>query len=309
MPRVVEITLPPGRTEAVSSCVAELDQVISIQVQKGISRHPPGDVITVVITDRSLPRLIQLLVEQGLDRHPGASITTSRPESVLSAPWSRHITGDDSMASWEELESLLHRESGMTANTVGVMSLAGFIAALGLLTDALHLLVGAMVIAPGFEPLSRIALGWVGRSRAWRRGGADALKGYAALMAGAALAAAVARPLGLMDPGDGAYLQPGALLAHWPSFSPSTLLVSAAASLAGAILVITMRSVLTAGVMIALALVPAAALVGIGLASAEPGVAAQALLRLALEVALVLGASALVFAWKRYRVERRRMSM
>jgi uncharacterized membrane protein len=79
--------------------------------------------------------------------------------------------------------------------------------------------------------------------------------------------------------------------------------------MAGGILVITMRSVLTAGVMVALALVPASALVGIGIVFTDMALAGKGFARLAIEIGLVLGTSLLVFSWKRYRIEKRRMSM
>lgn len=80
----------------------------------------------------------------------------------------------------------------MTAGKLGVMATAGFLAGLGLVSGTLHLVIGAMVIAPGFEPFSRLALGLIEGSRAWQRGLLDIAKGYAALAAGAALSAACA---------------------------------------------------------------------------------------------------------------------
>lgn len=59
---------------------------------------------------------------------------------------------------------------------------------------------------------------------------------------------------------------------------------------------------LTAGVMIVLALVPSAAITAIGLVQLDFGLAAQGAARWALEVALVAGASAVVFFVKRATV-------
>jgi hypothetical protein len=44
------------------------------------------------------------------------------------------------------------RESSMTAGNLGVMATASAVAGLGLNSGALHLVIGAMVFAPGFEP-------------------------------------------------------------------------------------------------------------------------------------------------------------
>lgn len=99
------------------------------------------------------------------------------------------------------------------------------------------------------------------------------------------------------------------LLDYWKGFSPEAIAVSAVASVAGALLVTAHRSVLTAGVMIALALVPASSLVVMGLVAWDLDVAGRALLRWLLEVGIVLTGSTAVFAWKRGRVHRRESAL
>lgn len=310
MPRTVEVTLSSHRSDELAERAAGLDQVVGIRVERGISVQPPGDVVTITITDRSLPRLMQLLQSMGVNDDPGASITTSRPLSVIARPSANPIAHDSSESTWEELESLLNKESVMTPISMVTMALAGVIATAGILTNALHVVVGAMIIAPGFEPIVRMSLGCASRSLAWRRGLADALKGYLALILGALAATLILQALGYGPAHTkGTYLPQGSLLSYWISLSGAVVLVSLAASLAGAILVITTRSVLTAGVMVALALIPAASLIGIGLASGRMDLAGRGLLRLLVEAGLVFAASLLVFAWRRHRVEKRRTSM
>jgi uncharacterized membrane protein len=71
------------------------------------------------------------------------------------------------------------------------------------------------------------------------------------------------------------------------------------------LLIASRRAVLTAGVMIALALVPAATIASLGVVAGQLDVAGKGLLRWAIEVALVAATSALVFLWKRSSVQRR----
>lgn len=310
MPRIVEITVPPQLTTNLAQRISKLGQVISIRIEKGISVQPPGDLVTIEIADRTLPRLFDVLEEMGVNGSPSASVTTSRPESIVSKTAAQTIVRDSSEATWEELENLLNRESGATLNSLVVMVLAGMIAAIGILTNTLHVVIGAMVIAPGFEPISRISLGLISRSLAWKRGLVDTVKGYLALAAGASVATLVIQQLSSF-PSDSTstYLPQDSLFDYWTTISAPSLFVSLAAGMAGGILVITMRSVLTAGVMVALALVPATALVGIGIVFTDMALAGKGFARLAIEIGLVLGTSLLVFSWKRYRIEKRRMSM
>lgn len=82
-------------------------------------------------------------------------------------------------------------------------------------------------------------------------------------------------------------------------------MVTSLAGAAGALLIDTNRAILTAGVMVALALVPGAAIAALAVVSGGLEVAASGALRWAVEVSLVLLTSLLVLFWKRSRVQRR----
>jgi hypothetical protein len=74
---------------------------------------------------------------------------------------------------------------------------------------------------------------------------------------------------------------------------------------AGALLIATNRAVLTAGVMVALALVPGATIGAAAAMEGELAMAASGAARRLIEVGVVLVTSALVFQWKQSRVHRR----
>ena len=249
---------------------------------------------------------MRLLAAHGIGTETGTSYTTSEPVSMVSSSHAASIVRDTSESSWEEIERMAAKESNMTANALLVMALAGMIAAVGIATNALHVVIGAMVIAPGFQPISRIGLGLVAQSPAWRRGLWDTLRGYAVLVAVAALTSLLLDVLGEPALGGGAsYLQPGALVSFWMTNDETSFLVTLAAATAGVVLVATNRSVLTAGVMIALALVPSAALVGMALVQGATEVAGDAAARWLVDAVLLFGVSIAVFGWKRARVHRR----
>jgi hypothetical protein len=308
MPRTVEITVPTERTSEIISKARSLDGLLSLRVQTGVSIHPPGDVVTVETTTRSLHDLVRQLDAAGIGRSAGTSISTSDPTSVISVSAASSAATDIHEALWEETELTLGRESGMTVNMLVVMAISGAIATIGLVMNILHYVIAAMIVAPGFEPILRVAFGAVAGSPAWRRGLIDTGKGYLALVAGAIAAALVLAALGKpLIQGEASYLPAGVLIPYWSSVSSPGVIASAVASIAGALLVATRRSVLTAGVMVALSLVPAATLVGLGLVAGDLELAGRGLLRWLIEVGLVAAASALVFAWKRSSVHRRKM--
>lgn len=310
MPRSVQITVPSDRTDPLVAEIKNISGLISLSVQRGVSVHPPGDVVSAEVSTPALHALMRLLDRQGLSTSAASSTRTSQPLSVVAASQAGMIAGDSSEATWEEMELTIARESNMTADGLLLMASAGVVAVIGISTDALHLVVGAMVIAPGFEPISRIALGAVAGSGTWRRGVAHTAQGYLVLTLAAWVTALVLRAIGVPPlGGEAAYLPAGVLTSYWSSITAPGLLVSTVAGATGGLLIAANRSILTAGVMIALALVPAAALAGMALSVGDLALFGKGLLRWFIEALIVGLASALVFAWKRARVQRRKMAV
>jgi hypothetical protein len=79
---------------------------------------------------------MRLADDVGLGVEPGVSLTSSRPESIVSAD-ATPVERDRSTSSWEEVEMTIGRESTMTPPKLLVMFLAGIVAAVGLHTGAL----------------------------------------------------------------------------------------------------------------------------------------------------------------------------
>lgn len=93
---------------------------------------------------------------------------------------------------------------------------------------------------------------------------------------------------------------------YWSKVEASGIVVSLFAGVAGGVIVSTRMKVLATGVMVALALIPSMALVGMGLATGNLSLAAGGLTRWAVEVACVLIGGGVVIAFKRRLLHRRR---
>jgi hypothetical protein len=301
------VTVPTERTDGLIAALRGHDGLVSLGVQRAGSLYPPGDVITATVTTSSLAAIMRLLDEHGVGEDRGVSLTTSQPVSVVSATHAAALSRDTSEATWEEMEASISHESNPGPNTYALMAISGAVAAVGLATNALHLVIGAMLVAPGFEPILRIGLGLASQGIRWQRGIVDSAKIYGALVAGAAATAVVYRLVGKSPLGEGAsYLPPDVLISYWTTISWTAVLVSAAASLAGAVVVAANRSVLTAGVMVMLALIPGATIAPMAIVAGSPSVAWQGALRWLIDVALVVVLGGAVFAWKQRRVHGRR---
>lgn len=299
MSRLIQISLPqqdtPGLLEQLEGCRG----VVGFSLQRNASLKPQGDVVTVEATNDGAGLLQQLLVEP--EKRSGWTIVSSEPRSMQSEPDQEAIERETNEASWPEMAALLRKETNVTANYLMAMFFAGMVAALGLLSNTLHIVVGAMVIAPAFEPITRVVFGLLARdARIVKAGIWSTGAGYGTLIVGAAAATWLLNLLS--SPASPPEQLP--LVRYWSTLSASAVLVSLAAGAAGAAVIAAQRSVLTAGVMIALALVPSAAIIGLALATAEPGLIPAAALRWAVDVLCVLVAGGAVFAIKKIILQR-----
>jgi uncharacterized hydrophobic protein (TIGR00271 family) len=309
MLRTVQITLPGHETESTLAHVRQIPGLLSLQLQQGASLQPPGDIITAQLRNPAFHDLMHYLSERGIgDDRPISSVSTSEPNSIIASGADPAIQKDSTNVVWEEMEVMLGKESNMTTNTLVLMAISGVLAVSGIATNALHLVIGAMVIAPGFEPITRAALGVVARNPNWLQGAWDTLKGYAALVLGAMgmtlILRATNKPAFNAEP---AYLEPVSLASYWSTSTLTSVIVTILASVGGAILIATNRSVLTAGVMIALSIIPAAALVGMALVIGDWNTLGNAGKRWLVEVTLIFLASAGVFLVQYFVLQKRPM--
>ena len=310
MSRVVEVSLPNTDCDRLVPRIEKLEGLIGLRLQRNISVKPPGDVLAVELVNSAMTPFLNLLEEEGLLFDEKVSISTSEPKSVISKSASKSLLSETHETNWEEaLKGLLH-DSNMTINSQIIMLFAGIVAAIGICTNSIHVVVGAMVIAPGFEPVSRLSLGLVTSHRDWKNAVVDILKGYAALIAGGFIGAAIFMFLGKdLIPGTSTYLSAGSLINYWTSITAPSIIVSIVAALAGGLIIVSNKSVLTAGVMIALALIPTASLLGICILEGNYTLAAKAGIRLLIDMLIVAVFSGLVFFLKRKTTQKRDMQI
>lgn len=92
-------------------------------------------------------------------------MSTSQPASVIVPGASRQLEVERSEGTWEEMRG-------------------------GIVTEAVHYVIAAMLIASAVEPIARMPLAWISGAGSWRHGAGDTLKGYGAMAAAAGLTAA-----------------------------------------------------------------------------------------------------------------------
>ncbi len=305
MQHTIEVAVPTADTDTVVRELEQLDDVISLSVYRGASVKPPGDVVSVHTLKRGTDEILRVVSRA--QAQGGSSVTTSEAQAIIDPEHQSAVDGDVDESTWEEMGSNLRHHARVTTNFLLLMAAGGAIAAMGLVSEPSSQaisFVAASVIAPGFEPLGKLALGLV--LRRWhmvRQGLASAGAGYAALIASAALMFLLLRLVGAVTTPDLVDNPAVDLLVHPPA---NQIIRSAMAAAAGMIIIAAYRHTLLPGALMALELIPAAALAGVAIATGSPSLIYEGIERWALDAAFVVGLGAVILLTKQAIVHRRR---
>jgi uncharacterized hydrophobic protein (TIGR00271 family) len=203
---------------------------------------------------------------------------------------------------WADMLGFAQRHARPLARFVVFMTVAGVIAAYGVITVNSTLIVGAMAVSPDTLPLAAACVGIVGRR--W----VLALRSFVTLVAGLAITAAAASVIALMlrltnhlPPG---FSADAAGLSGLVTIGVGTVGVALAAGVA-AMLALETRASSAVGVAISVTTIPAAAYVGVAFAVSQLNKAGGALAVLGINVAMLLVGGTATLAFQRW-LERRR---
>lgn len=304
MHRTIEIAIPGGSTAWLVRELEKMDEVVGLSVQRGASVKPQGDVVVVHALNRGIDAVLTC-ADAARGQGP-ISIVTSEVASIIDPEHRDAVDDDIDEAIWEEAETGLRHQGRVTPNFLALMALGGAIAAVGLVSEPAPqaiAFVASAVIAPGFEPLAKIPLGLGLRN--WtvvRRGFVSSAVGYSVLIVAAALMFLVLRATGAATVEE---LVGNSQVHAIEAPTARELLVSACGAVAGVVMVLAFRRSVIAGPLIALILIPAAALIGAALVAGRPGLAYQGLERLLIDAVLIIGLGVVVVLIKQATVHRR----
>ncbi|WP_410217131.1 DUF389 domain-containing protein [Paracoccus sp. (in: a-proteobacteria)] len=302
MPRQIEFSGSAADCALLLEHVQEQEGVARILLQRGVAQRPEGDVVTIEAANQASEDILNILSDLGL-LHSGA-VSISEPNATVCADAAGTINEEGNDAIWEEIGAMMRQDTNPSFNFLALMALSGAVAVFGIVSDTIHVVVGAMLIAPGFEPLLRIVFGLGGDRHSARSGVWSTVLGYAALAGAAAIATPVA--LSFADVSQ-AELAQRYWANYWSSIKPDGVATSALAGVAGGIIVSSRLKVLATGVMVALALIPSMALVGMGLATGNGTLLLGAAGRWAVEAGCVIFGGGAVILAKRRRHRRKQL--
>ena len=161
----LRIVVPGDLSKRVFELLDHTPSVCNLIYLEGAARRPQGDVILCDVAREDASIVISDLRE--LRVHERGSIALEDIDSQVSDAAVRaekYAVGLPSDAVvWEEVESRTSEDVELSASFLAFMVLAVMIAAVGILTDQIILIIGAMVVGPEFGPIAALSVAAVER--------------------------------------------------------------------------------------------------------------------------------------------------
>lgn len=280
--KLIEVVADAGNADTVAS-IAERHEVTDFRL--GHKDSDGRQAMRLLVADGKQQELLDAL--QGVfANQPGAHIIILPVEVALPKPTQPEQKEEDKAAATREsLYASVAKGARLDSNFVALVVLSTIVAVLGLLEDNVAVVIGAMVIAPLLGPNLALALGTALGDIALMK------QSLLTNFAGMAIALVMSMGIGIVMPVD---LNSAELLARTDVGMDSVALALASGAAATLSLTTGLSSVLV-GVMVAVALLPPTATLGLMLASGHNDLAVGAALLLAVNVVSVNLAAKLVF--------------
>ncbi|MHB9287047.1 TIGR00341 family protein [Halobacteriales archaeon Cl-PHB] len=302
--RLVQVTIPRGKRESILSALddEELDYVVTDET----SGRDYDAIAHVPLPTNAVEPVLETLREAGLDDEAftvvvDANTVISRRFERLQERYSEDDDADQRIAR-EELVAAASDLAPTTWTYIAMTVVSAVIATAGLLLDSPAVVVGSMVIAPLIGPAMAASVGTVvNDTDLFRRGVRLQISGLLVAILSATVFGLFIRYAHLIPPLPDVFevqqiserVAPDAL----------SLIVALGSGVAGVVALTSGISTALVGVMIAVALIPPAATVGIGLAWQSPLVALGSGVLLLVNVLSINLAAIIVLWYTGYRPE------
>jgi uncharacterized hydrophobic protein (TIGR00271 family) len=301
----VRVVSPPPLTAELAGWLGAEPGVDNVFVHPGAARRPQGDAVQFEVRQGSANAVFERLRSLGLDG-PGP-ISVEQVDAALTR-------GDGSgygprrrerAPVWELVEATIRAGEEYAPSFYILLTVAGLIAAVGILTNSQILVVGAMVVGPEYSAIIAVALAMGYRnSRSVRDGSLALVWGFLAAMLVTGVFALAVRAAGVTPVAFRIGLRPVSALIGTPNVF--SVVVATLAGIVGVVSLTEARANALIGVFISVTTIPAAADVGVSLAYGNWQEAAGSTVQLLLNVGILLlvGTGGLALQrriWTRYR--------
>jgi uncharacterized hydrophobic protein (TIGR00271 family) len=304
----LRIVVPSYQAEHALDLLNNTPSVVNLIYLERAAHRPEGDVILCDVAREDASVIISDLRELNIDREGSIAMETidsQISDAALAAEKAAAGLPSDAVV-WEEVEARTSENVELSASFLIFMALAMLIAMVGILTDQLILIIGAMIVGPEFGPIAGLCVAAVEKRRDLLRRSLAALAvgfplGITATFAATLLIDAV----GLVP---NHFSQDGHPFTGFIS-SPDqwSFIVAYLAGTAGVLSLTSAKSGALIGVLISVTTIPAAANIGVSAALGDWGEWVGAIEQLSLNLtAILLAGIGTLFIQRRLYVRRRR---
>ena len=304
----LRIVAPAGQAEHALELLERSASVCNLIHLRGAAQKPEGDVILCDVAREDASVIVSDLRE--LEIHREGSIAMEDVDSQVSEAADRAeraaVGAPSDAVVWEEVEARTSENIELSASFLAFMVLAMLIAAVGILTDQLILIIGAMVVGPEFGPIAGLSVAAVEKRVDLARRSFVALGvGFPVGITLTFLFAAAIDGLDLIPEG---FAQEGHPFTDFIS-SPDefSAIVAFLAGLAGVLSLTSAKSGALVGVLISVTTIPAAANIGVAAALGDSKEWLGAMAQLSLNLgAIFLACIGTLYLQRRLYQRRRR---
>jgi uncharacterized hydrophobic protein (TIGR00271 family) len=303
----LRIVVPGYQAEHTLDLLNAAPSVCNVIYLERVARKPEGDVILCDVAREDASVIVSDLRELEIDKEGSISMEMIDSQiSQASALAEKAAAGLPSDAVvWEEVESRTSENVELSGSFIAFMVLAMLIAMVGILTDQLILIIGAMIVGPEFGPIAGICVAAVEKRRdLFKRSFRALVVGFPVGIAGTFGAVLLLDGIGLVPDN---FSQAGHPFTQFIS-SPNhwSFIVAYLAGTAGVLSLTSAKSGALIGVLISVTTIPAAANIGVAAALGDWHELVGASEQLALNLsAILLAGIGTLFIQRRLYLRRR----
>jgi uncharacterized hydrophobic protein (TIGR00271 family) len=263
----LRIVVPSYQSEHALDLLNAAPSVCNVIYLQGVAHRPEGDVILCDVAREDASVIVSDLRELEIDKEGSIAMETvdSQISNAAVAAEKAAIGLPSDAVVWEEVEARTSENVELSGSFLAFMVLAMLIAMVGILTDQLILIIGAMIVGPEFGPIAGICVAAVEKRRDLFKRSFRALAiGFPIGITATFLATLLLNAVGLV-PDD--FSQDHHPFTQFIS-SPDqwSFIVACLAGTAGVLSLTSTKSGALVGVLISVTTIPAAANIGVAAA-------------------------------------------
>ena len=303
----LRLIVPTHLVPSVLKVLNEAPEVTNVWHLPGAATKPKGDVVSCDVAKEEGTSILRELSELGLDR--SGSIAVEAVDASIS-----NVARDAERAApglpvdavvWEEVESRVSESASISVSYLVFITIATMIGAIGIITDSVFLVIGAMVVGPEYGPLAGICVALIERRPRLAAKSLQALViGFPLGIVAAAVLTWVLKATGIAPEVLG-HSSSRELMLFISNPNWYSVIVAVLAGIAGMLALVSAKSGALIGVLISVTTITAASNVGVAAAYGSWDEAGRAAAQLGINVTAIL-ASGLAVLWVAENGSRRR---